>query len=174
MPASDNLALAKAGKVFCYGIPDGPEGTRVTLALMRREAKAGSTDPVIENFAKQITDNSNYRDQAVSVHNWIRDNIAYQLGPDGIEQFQTPKQLLVSRVGQCSDMSVLGAALLRTLGHPVRFAAVAFEPDAFSHVFIETAFGNNKRPVWVASDPTEKVPFGWSPDGVVSKMVMNI
>ncbi len=147
-------------------IPDGPEGTRVTLAIMARLARAGKI--TMRQLAEQITASAPEKawyQQAELIHNFVRDKIRYVMDPDGLEMLRSPEKTLEAGNGDCDDKSILEAALLISIGHPARFVAIALEPDNFCHVFVQTMVGNR----WVASDTTEAQPFGWEPgvsDGV--------
>jgi len=51
------------------------------------------------------------------------------------------------------------AALLASIGHPVRFVAVAFEPAQFSHVWLQDWI-DGRPGAWLDLEPTEPYPCG--------------
>lgn len=155
------------------GVADGVEGTRQTLAIMRKLAREAQLDDDIRQQAENIVagiPGHAFMQEAKSVHAWMRDNIRYTRDPDGIERVCGAQYTLLHRQGDCDDMAILEAALLVAIGHPVRFVAVAFQPDFFSHVYIETLIGDQ----WLPSDPTTDEPFGWEPPGILSRLYRGV
>ena len=155
------------------GIPDGPEGIRVTLAVMRRIVKDWRARPEIRSLAESIISGLQEKDFAGEVralHAWVRDSIRYTNDVNEVETLKTPDLILSSGMGDCDDKAILLATLLESAGHPARFVAVGFEPDNFSHVYVESKIGA----AWVALETTESVDLGWFPDGVITRMVRHI
>lgn len=158
------------------GIPDGPDGTRQTLAIMRRIVKRYRTDPGIISLAHDIVrevPGKAYSAEAAAIQTWVRNNIRYTQDVYDVETLYTPDVLLVNRMGDCDDQSVLVATLLNAIGHEARFIAVSFAPDVFSHVLTETKIGDRWHPL----ETTESCSFGqypWVPGEVLSKMIEHI
>lgn len=155
------------------GIPDGIEGTRATLDLMRRLVRAYRTDPALRNLAEQIIRGVPEKQGAQEIdalRMWIRQNIRYTNDINAVEMLQAPPALLNSGNGDCDDQATLLATLAETIGYPARFAAVAFAPDQFAHVFAEVRLGTR----WIPAETTEDVNLGWYPPGVVSRMTVHI
>jgi len=86
----------------------------------------------------------------------VRDEIRYVQDTNGIELLHDPVTLLEIGAGDCDDKSILLASLLESIGHRTRFVAVAFEPDRFSHVWVQDYLDGR----WVDLEPTEPLPFG--------------
>jgi transglutaminase-like putative cysteine protease len=168
-----DLAPTSQPSYTLHGIPDGVEGVRVTLDFMVRLAREYRRRPAIRELALQLVASvpeKNYRMEADELFRFVRDSIRYVQDINGVETLQTPERTLIVRQGDCDDKSVLLAALLESLGHPARFAAIGFEPDQFSHVFVETKIGAD----WIGMDATEAHPMGWQPEGVLTRMVRHI
>ena len=71
--------------------------------------------------------------------------------------------------GDCDDIAIFLAALIKVLGNPVHFVAIrtkAEDPE-FSHVFVEVWTGNG----WTVMDPT--VPHG-TRYRTVERMIENV
>lgn len=73
-----------------------------------------------------------------------------------VETLQMPARTLESRYGDCDDKAMLLAALLASIGHQVRFIAVAFQPGQFVHVWLQDWVGG----AWLDLEPTEPIPCG--------------
>ena len=155
-------------------IPDGVEGTRATLAIMRRLVAQFRSNINIRNLALRITDpvgvpnQKNFTAEVRAIQEWVRDNIRYVKDVHGVETVQTPLVTLEYRAGDCDDHSVLLASLLESIGHPTRFVAIktqSFGP--FVHVYTETKIGRR----WVAVETTENWPLGTQPPIVAQRMV---
>ncbi len=162
-----------AGQYSLMGISDGVNGVRETLALMRRLVRTYRTSPVIRQLATDIvggTQQKNGGAEIAAIQNWVRNNIRYTMDVNGVETIQTPEALLTSMHGDCDDQSMLVAALAESIGYSTRFAAVAFSPDNFEHVFAEVLLGTR----WVPVETTENVSLGWYPPDTVSRMTVHI
>lgn len=159
------------------GIPDGPEGIRATLEMMRRAVIAAKINPSIRELAVSLTNDlpdGDFKSEIERLFLFVRDRIRYVQDINEVETVQTPDYTLALGAGDCDDKATLLAALLETIGHPARFAALAFAPDQFEHVLVETRLG----PRWIALEttPVEGSPadMGWYPPGVVSKMLRHV
>jgi transglutaminase-like putative cysteine protease len=89
---------------------------------------------------------------------YVRDEIRYVKDIDGIETLHPAEFVARQRAGDCDDKSILLAALLLSIGHTPRFIAVAFDPDEFSHVWVQDYLEGD----WVDLDPTEPIEMGQS------------
>lgn len=155
------------------GLPDGVEGVRATLEIMARLVRAARINPGIRNTAIALTRglaDEDFLGEISELHRFVRDEIRYVQDVNDVETLQTPEETLRVGAGDCDDKSTLLSALLESIGHPARFAAVAFSPDAFEHVLVETKLGEK----WLPLETTKPVNVGWYPDGVVSKMLRHI
>jgi transglutaminase-like putative cysteine protease len=144
-------------------IPSGAGGVRVTLRHMARLAREYSKNPRIRATAEMIVrpiQTRAYRAEVDALHAMVQTEIRYTRDPLYFETLSTPTRILDVRVGDCDDMATLLAALLLSIGHPVRFVAMAQERGAPpSHVYVETKVGMT----WIPLDPTEPEPSGWEP-----------
>lgn len=105
-----------------------------------------------------------------ALHRFVRDQIRYVKDINGVETVHTADAVLRIGSGDCDDKSVLLASLLESIGHPTRFVAVGFQPDHYSHVFVQTRIGKNPGK-WLSLETTEPVAIGWEPKGIVSRIV---
>lgn len=154
-------------KVTVVEIPSGREGIIVTLRAMRDFARASRRSYHIRLLAEKIVNDADVQEkdwvgQARAIHAFVRDRITYMLDPDGVEMVRSPEKTLERLSGDCDDKATLVAALLLSIGHPVRLAAVGGTPGELTHVFAETKIGSR----WFAVETTEPVDFGWAPEYV--------
>ena len=155
-------------------IPEGPEGIRETLRLMRSLCRQFKTDSHVRTLALQIVRGApqkGYRAEAVLLHSFVRDHIRYVRDTHGVETVQWPTVTIELGQGDCDDKSLLLATLLESIGHPTRFRAVGFQPNtqSYSHVLVDVRMGKG----WFPLETTEPVPAGWSPAGVKATMVIH-
>jgi transglutaminase-like putative cysteine protease len=94
--------------------------------------------------------------EAQRLFEFVRDRIRYVKDIDGVETLHPAEWVLHLGAGDCDDKAILLAALLLSLGHAPRFVAVAFEPDLFSHVWVQDYLAGR----WVDLEATENLPFG--------------
>lgn len=152
-PTTIQLGLIRSGK---KGIWD-------TLKIMGGLVRAGKNSGAIRARAAAIVAPCSPKDwkcEAVTAHAWVQNNIRYLRDITDTETVTTPEKTLELGAGDCDDQSILLASLLESIGHPTRFVAIGFEPNIFSHVYVETLIGT----VWVPLETTEPVEAGWSPD----------
>lgn len=144
-------------------IPAGTPGIVQTLKTMSRFVREGKKNFHVRNAAISRTRHCAQKDYACEVralHVFVRDGIRYVQDINGVETVQTPDKTLEIAAGDCDDKSVLLAAMLESIGHPTRFIAIGFQPNIYSHVYVETKIGAN----WIPLETTEPVEVGWEPD----------
>jgi transglutaminase-like putative cysteine protease len=149
-------------------LPDGPQGIRETLKIMRDWVRAFKADPIIRDKAVNLimyVGRNDYFGKAAAIYDFVKSNVTYVPDPNGIEMVHWPTQTLSQGAGDCDDQATLVAALMESIGIPTRFAAVGFEPGQFSHVYAEALIGRD----WLPMDTTEPDRgIGWFPPGIVS------
>jgi hypothetical protein len=144
-------------------IPDGVAGITETLREMSRLAKDGKKSFPVRSRALGIISGCNQKDYSCEVrklHAFVRDNIRYTLDIHNVETIQSAAKTLEFGAGDCDDKSILLASMLGAIGHPTRYVAIGFEPNVYSHVYVETKIGAN----WIPLETTEPVEAGWEPD----------
>lgn len=156
-------------------IPSGPAGISKTLDLMVKLARKGAKDPKVIQLARQLVAGLPQYDRVGEVkalHAFVRDHIRYTNDPSGMELLQDPEATLGMMTGDCDDKSILLGALLRSIGRPARFKAIAMQQSAgdYCHVYTETPLGKS----WVALETIKPVQVGWEPKGVMKFMVRNV
>lgn len=144
-------------------IPEGRAGVAATLKAMSAYVREYKKSMAVRDTAARVTRHcpqKAFQCEVQSLHAFVRDRIRYLQDVNGVETVQTPAKTLEMGVGDCDDKSTLLAALLESIGHPTRFMAIGFEPDVFSHVYVETLVGST----WVPLETTEPVQVGWEPE----------
>lgn len=179
-PVSALLGLGRSTPVRpetqLAAIPEGIEGTRTTLNLMREYARASVRHPqqIIRQQAERLVEHLPPRDwlgQIMALHAFVRDNIRYLRDPVGVERVAMPEVTLEIGQGDCDDKATLLAALLESIGHPARFVALAFNGQGFSHVLVETAVSNG---AWMPLETIIQRPAGWYPEGNPRRFIRNV
>lgn len=156
-------------------IPEGIDGTKATLRIMRDFARASVRNPaqIVRQKAESLVRGLPPRQwfqEIRALHEFVRDEIRYLRDPVGVERVATPEATLEIGQGDCDDKATLLAALLDSIGHPSRFVAVAFDGQGFSHVLVETkvAHSGNDRKDWMPLETIIDRPAGWFPAGVTN------
>lgn len=155
-------------------IPDGPEGTAITLREMVKLTRQYRRDPGVMQVARSLVKDLPQYDrmgEVKALHAFVRDSIRYTSDPANTELLQTPKATLEMQTGDCDDKSTLLASLLQSIGMPARFVAVGFTPDkTYSHVLVETRNGKG----WMPLETIKPVEAGWGPKNVTQRMVAHV
>jgi transglutaminase-like putative cysteine protease len=157
-----------------YQIPDGENGTRATLKIMRKLVRAGRKNLAVRNMALALTNDllqKDYLSEIRRVHNFVRDEIRYVRDVNEVETLHTAEKVLEQLSGDCDDKAILAASLLESIGHPTRFIAAGrgMTRGEFEHVYIETRYGDK----WLSLECTEPVPLGWKPENMREFLVVN-
>ncbi|MGH7242915.1 MAG: hypothetical protein ACREJD_05805 [Phycisphaerales bacterium] len=146
-------------------LPGGDEGTFATLDAMAGIIAESIDDPSIGALADKVraTAAASGIDVATSVYNLLRDRQEFVRDPNGQEMLEHPaphaKQILNGGKfrGDCDDVAILGASLLRAAGvaEPMLFVASDRGKDApYRHVF----YGMKEDGKPVPFDPQTKTP----------------
>jgi transglutaminase-like putative cysteine protease len=152
-------------------LPEGPDGIRETLKLMRDLVRAQKSAPSIRDKAVNVTfyiPRNAWIAKARSLWSWVKANIKYIPDIRNVETIHWPTQVLSQGFGDCDDQAALLAAMLESIGMPTRFVAVGFTPGSFSHVYSEVYIGND----WIPLETTEDEPWGWKPPGIVTAYIL--
>lgn len=157
------------------GLPEGADGTRETLKLMRDLVRAGKIDPTLREYASNIVRHCPPKDDTCEVESlwrWVLTNIRYLKDIAGVETVHPPWKVLEQRYGDCDDSCTLLATFLETIGYKTRFVALGYEFGQFVHVIIEVRWSASPTG-WKALDPTEDRPFGWRPPDMPFSMIVH-
>lgn len=148
------------------GLPRGEQGAHATLQHIKRAARQDAGHPEIRLLAQELTRDLvpyDVESEVRVLHAFVRDDIRYVGDVYGVETVQSPRLTLRVGSGDCDDKTALLAALLLSIGHPVRYVLARtnpLEPRTYSHVFVETPL----RGRWT---PLETIvpgrPVGWQP-----------
>lgn len=123
-------------------LPAGDRGTRRTLEAMSALARQWAMQPIVRDAALAAIRGAGARAhqplaEARAIFRYVRDRVRFTQDPIGTEWVQSPRVTLETLSGDCDDMATLTAAMLRSVGIPSRFRAVAVDrsrPRSFSHV----------------------------------------
>lgn len=137
-----------------HKIPDGDEGTRVTLETMRSVVRKGIENPAIVPIARLLVQDvpeKNQQREADTLFYYVKDVIRYVRDPLDIEGIVWPRQVLEMQAGDCDDKVVLFATLANAIGIAARFVAIKLPgKDFYSHVYAELQVNN----AWVPYELT--------------------
>lgn len=157
-------------------------GASQTLQEMARLIRQGKREQEIRNLAVKLTTQGfnerrgllqkDYEGEARRLLQFVRDEIRYVRDTNNVELLHDPLTLLDVGAGDCDDKAILLASLLESIGNPTRLVAVAFEPEQFSHVWVQ-AFIHGR---WIDLEATEPLPYGQSVPtrGVVETLVQPV
>lgn len=133
------------------------QGNLDTVSFMRRVAHQSAGDPAFQRLARLIVNNvpsHSYRDEALTIGEFVQQNVRYAMDPTGYEQLQEP-QLIVADIkqgiaaGDCDDMALFAASLLLALGHNPFFRVVRYDGNRgpFNHIYVTDYTRNAEGPV---------------------------
>ena len=171
------LGHARDGSTFpihsrACGLPAHDAGTAVTVETMMQKATGpeGAEHPQVRDFALAATAQCADRDdwgQAQAIYRAVKNQIRYR-GEYG-QTAQTPLLTLKWGAGNCVQSATLVAALLQSIGIPVRIQTVALPGRRdFGHVFAVAGIRQHGRVAqWRALDTTvPRTAAGWTPPDV--------
>ena len=155
-------------------IPNGRAGVRATLRIMADMVRNARFDHSIREKTLSLIPHLPGKDwvgEADAVFRFVQRRIRYVQDILGLETIAEPWKTLELGQGDCDDKVVLAAAMLQSIGHPVRLVAVGFNDEPISHVYLETLIG----PQWVPLELTENsMQLGEFPEGITDVMIQYI
>lgn len=161
-------------KVTLKDIPEGRAGVRATLKIMAEMIRAARHDHRIREKTLRLIRHLPQKDwvgEIEAVFRYVQRRIRYVNDPLGMETVAEPWKTIELGQGDCDDKVVLAAAMLQSIGHPVRLVAVGFDGGPISHVYLETQVAVQ----WVPLELTDcSMELGEPPEGVTDVMVQYI
>jgi hypothetical protein len=113
---------------------------------MQRLSDQAAGDPVVQRLARMIVlgvPSHYYADESLAIGQFVKEKVRYTKDPEGYEQLQTP-ELLIQDIqkgvaqGDCDDMALLTAALLKAIGHRPFFRMVRYDAQEgpYAHIYV--------------------------------------
>ena len=140
------------------------------LPLMRtaisKFVQEGSQNQTVRLYATSIVPNFT-QDQVKAVYDNVQLHVKYQPDPAGTELFTAPWKMIEliqinNAAGDCDDIAILTASLLRTLGYQSRVALLGRFTPAYDHAVAQVY--DEKIGDWLFVDPSNYTdPLGWVP-----------
>lgn len=140
-------------------------GDRVhaTLETAGQIVKTWGTSQLVRKMAKDITQQyraQSPKEEARAIQIWIHNRVKYRRDPADAELVQDPITT-VQQGGDCDDMAILAAALLRAIGHDARVATVQWKGrDYPSHAVAADLTAGS-----IVDGVPDNWPEQWPPDG---------
>lgn len=97
-----------------------------------------------------------YAEEARRCLEFVREEIRYVRDIDNVETLHTCDAILDLAQGDCDDKAILLAAMLSSLGHPVRFVVLGYGSGQWVHVWVQDLIYGK----WVDLEPTEPIAYG--------------
>jgi hypothetical protein len=159
--------LRSAPRISLRRIPKGYAGTKKTVASIIRLIKEGAKDFGVRQTAIDIlfangVPPKDYLGEIKTLFAWVQNHVRYTRDIHRVELLHSARRMLELRAGDCDDMTILLAAMLKAIGHPVRLALVGFNPQRkmlFTHIYLEVLYQGG----WIPLDATVSRPPGWAP-----------
>lgn len=169
-PPSSNKTPT-ASKIVTIGT--GSRGIYNTLKVMRGVIIDSNNRHFTRELALSIISGCqphNYKCEAERIQQYIHSRILYVRDIKGVETIATPEKTVEYGRGDCDDMVILAASLLRSIGFDVIMLAVGFNNALFSHVLLEVEISGK----WVAMELIEPLPLGAYPPAITSRLTKSI
>lgn len=134
----------------------GDKGIEETIQIMQFFLEKYTNTPEIKQV---LVDNGllegGTADKVKNIYNYVAKRYTYKPDPNGIELVKSPKHTIIGKkhYGDCDDLSVALATLLRTAGIQTRYRTVAWKRgfgNQFTHVYVICFDGTN----WIPLDPS--------------------
>jgi len=108
-----------------------------------------------------------------AIFNWVRENIRYTRDPLNVELFRTPRAAISDGIGDCDDMAIMLAALLRAAGYVCRFRVIGLTKGSYDHVYVVVGIPPEEPERWVPLDPSQPYKPGWEIERSKVKEIMD-
>ncbi len=116
-------------------------------------------------------DEKDYWGEVRTIFNWMRANVRYVRDVQSIDTFQMAMRTIQSRSGDCDDYTIAMAALLMTIGYPVRTKTIQTKDSQdWNHIYLQVGLPPGKPTVWKTLDASVPRPAGWeAPKGMIAR-----
>lgn len=149
----------------------GDAGISQTVYKMREAVNFALREGSVRRLAESIVVDCRERDERQEVDcifKWVTGHYRFLRDPRGLEFLKSPEVVAaeIGRLGffqgDCDDVSAFLAAILKSVGFPVRIVIIVpVGKDSFKHVYVEAWLTKDK--VWVPLDGTARIKgAGWS------------
>jgi len=164
-------------RIYLGRIPKGYAGTKRTVDYIIQLIRDGAKDFCVRQTAIDILiftgiRPKDYLGEIRTLFEWVKNKIRYTRDIHRVELLHSARRMLELQAGDCDDMTILLAAMIKSVGHPVRLVLVGFNPmkkKLFSHIYMEAFY----KGLWIPLDATMNRPMGWAPPSD-HKEVMNV
>lgn len=161
-----------------HEIPDGTAGTYATVREIVKLIRAGTLNERVRLAAIEAIRRCPWKNKLCEVgaiFDWLRANIRFTYDPEGAELLQDVDAILLHRSADCDDFVILGGAMLRSVGIPVRLVIIASDPsapDLFSHIYLQAEVAPGR---WIGFDPSViDSRVGWEPPRFYRKEIIPV
>jgi hypothetical protein len=158
------------------GLMPGDGGIRQTVHAMSAAVRWSLNHSDLRARTELLIASCQERDELCevrSIFKWVLAHFRYVRDPRFLELFKSPEvvdQEINAHgqfAGDCDDVSGYLAALLLSIGYPVRFVVIniAGQGEAFRHIYLKVFLPRERR--WMALEATARnQPAGWeAPNG---------
>jgi hypothetical protein len=116
-------------------------------------------------------DERDYWGEVQAIFYWMRANVRYVRDPSTIDTFATAMRTIEAHGGDCDDYQIALAALLMTIGYPVKMKTIRTKDFAdWNHIYLVVGLPPGKPTKWRALDASVKQPAGWeAPASIIAQ-----
>jgi transglutaminase-like putative cysteine protease len=162
-----DLCSLRKPRIYIGRIPKGYAGTKKTVDYIVQLIRSGAKDFCVRQRAIDILIRTHvrpkdYLGEIQTLFEWVKNNVRYTRDIHHVELLHSARRMLELRAGDCDDMTILLASMIKSIGHPVRLVLVGFNPrnkKLFSHIYLEALC----KGLWIPLDATMNRPIGWAP-----------
>lgn len=148
------------------------------VELIAKNVQKGRISPAVHVFAAAALSQKCDGEWCIPPMKWraevqqlgkaIQDNVRYTLDTYNIDTYRTPDRTLQMAIGDCDDMTALGGAVLQAVGYPVMIKVIQLNGMSdFHHIYLVVGLPPHDPQQWVAFDPTQRIPVGAEPYGII-------
>lgn len=141
------------------------------LIIAREQAVRPEIRVIVSRLVRPVAEKQ-WSNEIRAIFEYVKAGIRYLRDPEGTEYVQTPLRHIANierdgvSFGDCDDMSLLLATLLKSAGYKTRYVIISSPGNpgtSYNHIFVETL--DPSIGVWISLDATMKEkPYGWKPE----------
>lgn len=139
--------------------------TKRIISILKNPEQIVYSRLLAESISRNIPYTKNKIIELFNIFNYLKKRVRFLRDIFGVETIKTPKYLynefrkFGKIVGDCDDLTMLLASILRSIGYPVRLVISAVRYPFYNHIYLEV-FINAK---WYPLDLTINKPFKEKP-----------
>jgi hypothetical protein len=134
------------------------------IDTMKKEVEKGVLDERIHQIVGKILKGVPSRDELSEIKamfDFVRENVRYTKDVRNVETFRKPYRTIQLGYGDCDDLTMLLACLLKMIGFHCFFKVIGLQANEFQHIYLLVIYPQDSPSNVIPLDPSRPEDMGW-------------